>query len=26
VVESYAEGEDPLLRDHARWAADRLMG
>ena len=22
----YAEGDDPLLRDHARWAADRLNG
>jgi epoxyqueuosine reductase len=24
VVAPYAESDDPMLRDHARWAADRL--
>jgi epoxyqueuosine reductase len=26
VVAPYAQGGDPLLRDHAEWAADRLSG
>jgi epoxyqueuosine reductase len=26
VVAPYAQGSDPLLRDHAEWAADRLSG
>jgi epoxyqueuosine reductase len=26
AVAPFADGEDPLLRDHAQWAADRLSG
>jgi epoxyqueuosine reductase len=26
AVAPFADGDDPLLRDHARWAADRLSG